>query len=173
MGRMDPDIVSVGWSATGDMPLNSYESANDAWTTWGGTSLATPVVAGLLALVGEAWLENLGHHPKSQELRDFVLSTADDRGYEPFVQGGGWMNASRAVRTLEGGNGTWAVSPAQWNTGWFHGSHRDANLNSIRPGQSQSFDIEFDNRGESPVQVNLTPVTFQPLEHTVIVWNST
>ena len=173
VGRMDPDIVSVGWSATGDMPLNSYESSNDAWTTWGGTSLATPVVAGLLALVGEAWLENLGHHPKSQELRDFVLSTADDRGYEPFVQGGGWMNASRAVRTLEGGNGTWAVSPAQWNTGWFHGSHRDANLNSIRPGQSQSFDIEFDNRGESPVQVNLTPVTFQPLEHTVIVWNST
>ena len=23
VGRMDPDIVSVGWSATGDIPLNS------------------------------------------------------------------------------------------------------------------------------------------------------
>ena len=52
----------------------------------GGTSLATPVVAGLLALVEEAWLENRGYHPKSQELRDFVLSTSDDRGYESFVQ---------------------------------------------------------------------------------------
>ena len=173
VGRMDPDIVSVGWSATGDMPLNNYDNANQAWTTWGGTSLATPVVAGLLALVEQAWLENLDHRPKSQELRDFVLSTADDRGYEPFVQGGGWMNASRAVRTLEGYNGTWSASPAQWNTGWFHGEHRDANLNSILPGQQQTFQLELSNPSPSQVSLNLTPVTFQPLEHTVLVWNST
>ena len=173
VGRMDPDIVSVGWSATGDMPLNSYDNANQAWTTWGGTSLATPVVAGLLALVEEAWLKETGQHPNSQELRDFVLSTADDRGYEPFVQGGGWMNASRAVRTLEGGNGTWFASPAQWNTGWFHGKHRDANLNSILPGESQTFDVQFSNPSDSELQLNLTPVSFQPLAHEVLVWNST
>ena len=173
VGRMDPDIVSVGWSATGDMPLNSYDNANQAWTTWGGTSLATPVVAGLLALVEEAWIGQTGQHPDSQELRDFVLSTADDRGYEPFVQGGGWMNASRAVRTLEGENGTWAASPAQWNTGWFHGKHRDANLNSISPGESQIFDVQFNNPSEAEIQLNLTPVTFQPLAHEVLIWNST
>ena len=173
VGRMDPDIVSVGWSATGDMPLNSYDNANQAWTTWGGTSLATPVVAGLLALIEEAWLKERGQHPNSQELRDFVLSTADDRGYEPFVQGGGWMNASRAVRTLEGDNGTWSASPAQWNTGWFHGKHRDANLNSILPGESQTFDVQFSNPSDSELQLNLTPVSFQPLAHEVLVWNST
>ena len=173
VGRMDPDIVSVGWSATGDMPLNSYDNANQAWTTWGGTSLATPIVAGLLALVEEAWIEERGEHPNSQELRDFVLSTADDRGYEPFVQGGGWMNASRAVRTLEGHNGTWSASPAQWNTGWFHGKHRDANLNSILPGESQTFDVLFSNPSDSELQLNLTPVSFQPLAHDVLVWNST
>ena len=83
------------------------------------------------------------------------------------------MNASRAVRTLEGMNGTWSASPAQWNTGWFHGEHRDANLNSIQPGQQQTFDVEFSNLGESQVNLNLTPVQFQPLEHTVLVWNST
>jgi subtilisin family serine protease len=173
VGRMDPDIVSVGWSATGDMPLNSYDNANQAWTTWGGTSLATPVVAGLLALVEEAWLEQRGRHPDSQELRDFVLSTADDRGYEPFVQGGGWMNASRAVRTLEGDNWTWSASPAQWNTGWFHGEHRDANLNSILPGESQTFDVQFSNPGDSEIQLTTTPVSFQPLAHEVLIWNST
>ena len=173
VGRMDPDIVAVGWSATGDMPLNNYDNANQAWTTWGGTSLATPVVAGLLALVEEAWLEERGHHPKSQELRDFVLSTSDDRGYEPFVQGGGWMNASRAVKTLVGENGTWSASPAQWNTGWFHGQHREANLNSIRPGESQTFDVRFENPGDSELQLNITPVSFQPLSHEVLVWNST
>lgn len=173
VGRMDPDIVSVGWSATGDMPLNSYDNANQAWTTWGGTSLATPVVAGLLALIEEAWINQTGQHPDSQDLRDFVLSTADDRGYEPFVQGGGWMNASRAVRTLEGEIGTWSASPAQWNTGWFHGEHRDANLNSISPGETQTFDVQFDNPGDEEIELSLSPVTFQPLSHEVLVWNST
>ena len=32
VGSMDPDIVAVGWSATGDMPLNNYDNANQAWT---------------------------------------------------------------------------------------------------------------------------------------------
>ncbi|SVA63997.1 uncharacterized protein METZ01_LOCUS116851, partial [marine metagenome] len=173
VGRMDPDIVSVGWSATGDVPLNDYGSANDAWTTWGGTSLATPVAAGLLALIEEAWLENLNQTPGSQELRDFVLSTSDDRGYEPFVQGGGWMNASRSVATLEGDNGTWSLSPAQWNSGTFQGQHRDANLNALRPGESQTVELAFDNPGASDLVLSLSPTVFAPLEHTVLVWNST
>ncbi len=173
VGRMDPDIVSVGWSATGDVPLNDYGSANDAWTTWGGTSLATPVAAGLLALIEEAWLENLNQTPGSQELRDFVLSTSDDRGYEPFVQGGGWMNASRSVATLEGDNGTWSLSPAQWNSGTFQGQHRDANLNALRPGESQTVELAFDNLGDSDLVLSLSPTVFAPLEHTVLVWNST
>ena len=173
VGRMDPDIVSVGWSATGDVPLNDYSSANDAWTTWGGTSLATPVAAGLLALIEEAWLENLNQTPGSQELRDFVLSTSDDRGYEPFVQGGGWMNASRSVATLEGDNGTWSLSPAQWNSGTFQGQHRDANLNALRPGESQTVELAFANPGDSDLVLSLSPTVFAPLEHTVLVWNST
>ena len=173
VGRMDPDIVSVGWSATGDLPLNDHSGANESWTTWGGTSLATPVVAGLLALIEEAWLENLNQTPGSQELRDFVLSTSDDRGYEPFVQGGGWMNASRSVATLEGENGTWSLSPAQWNSGTFQGQHRDANLNSLRPGESQTVELSFDNPGDSDLLLSLAPTAFAPLEHTVLVWNST
>jgi len=173
VGRMDPDIVSVGWSATGDMPLNSYDNANSAWTIWGGTSLATPIAAGLLALVAEAWIENNDDYPKSQELRDFVLSTSDDRGYEPFIQGGGWFNASRAVSSLDSENGTWWASPAQWNSGTFQGQHRDANINLLNPGKSQEVDIEFTNSGMSDILLQYTPTKFSPLEHTVMVWNST
>ncbi|HIH80632.1 MAG TPA: S8 family serine peptidase, partial [Candidatus Thalassarchaeaceae archaeon] len=86
VGRMDPDIVAVGWSATGDIPLNHRNDGNSATTTWGGTSLATPITAGLLAVVEQAWLSNRGDYPNSQYFRDFVLATADDRGYDPFVQ---------------------------------------------------------------------------------------
>ena len=172
VGRMDPDIVSVGWSATGDVPLNQRSNANSAWGTWGGTSLATPIAAGLMALVAQAWQANLGYHPGSQEFRDFVMSTSDDRGYEPFVQGGGWFNASRATATLDGANGTWWASPAQWNSGTFQGSHRDANINLMRPGESQDVDLEFANYGGTDVLLRFTPTVFAPLEHTVQVWES-
>jgi len=172
VGRMDPDIVSVGWSATGDVPLNQRSNANSAWGTWGGTSLATPIAAGLMALVAQAWQTNLGYHPGSQEFRDFVMSTSDDRGYEPFVQGGGWFNASRATATLDGANGTWWASPAQWNSGTFQGSHRDANINLMRPGESQDVDLEFANYGGTDVLLRFTPTVFAPLEHTVQVWES-
>ena len=172
VGRMDPDIVSVGWSATGDVPLNQRSNANSAWGTWGGTSLATPIAAGLMALVAQAWQANLGYHPGSQEFRDFVMSTSDDRGYEPFVQGGGWFNASRATATLDGANGTWWASPAQWNSGTFQGSHRDANINLLRPGESQDVDLEFANYGDTEVLLRFTPTVFAPLEHTVQVWES-
>ena len=172
VGRMDPDIVSVGWSATGDIPLNYRSDANSAWSSWGGTSLATPIAAGLMALVAQAWQANLGDHPGSQEFRDFVLSTSDDRGYEPFVQGGGWFNASRATATLDGVNGTWWASPAQWNSGTFQGQHRDANINVMNPGESQVVDLKFTNYGQTDVLLRYTPTTFAPLEHTVQVWHS-
>ena len=172
IGRMDPDIVSVGWSATGDYPLNLRNNANSAYATWGGTSLATPITAGLLAVVAEAWVKNHGEIPKSQEFRNFVLSTADDRGYEPFVQGGGWFNASRAVNTLEGDNGTWSMSPAQWNSGTFQGEHRDANINYMFPGETQSVDLDFYNSGESDILLSFTPTNFNPIMHQTRTWMS-
>ena len=172
VGRMDPDIVSVGWSATGDRPLNSYNDANSAWSSWGGTSLATPIAAGLMALVAEAWQENLGDYPGSQEFRDFVLSTSDDRGYEPLIQGGGWFNASRAIATIEGDNGTWWASPAQWNSGTYQGKHRDANINLMHQGESQDFDLEFFNYAQSPMMLSFTPTTHKPLEHNRHIWQS-
>ena len=172
VGRMDPDIVSVGWSATGDIPLNQRSNANSAWGTWGGTSLATPIAAGLMALVAQAWQQNLGYYPGSQEFRDFVLSTSDDRGYEPFVQGGGWFNASRATATLDGENGTWWASPAQWNSGTFQGKHRDANINLMHPGDSQQVDLGFHNYANNSVMLRFTPTTHAPLEHNEHLWVS-
>ena len=172
IGRMDPDIVAVGWSATGDLPLNTRDNGNSATTTWGGTSLATPITAGLLAVVEQAWIVNHGDLPKSQEFRDFVLATADDRGYDPFVQGGGWFNASRATATLDGENGTWSVTPSQWMTGTFQGEHRDANINVIYPGESQTVPLELTNHGDSSLDFVISPVKHEALAHEVGQWLS-
>jgi len=172
VGRLDPDIVAVGWSATGDIPLNLRNNGNSATTTWGGTSLATPITAGLLAVVEQAWLANHGELPMSQAFRDFVLATADDRGYDPFVQGGGWFNASRATATLDGENGTWSVTPSQWMSGTFQGEHRDANINVIHRGESQTVPLEFTNHGESDINLIVMPIKHEPLAHQVGQWLS-
>ncbi len=172
VGRMDPDIVAVGWSATGDIPLNLRDDGNSATKTWGGTSLATPITAGLLAIVEQSWFENRGDYPDSQVFRDFVLSTADDRGYDPFVQGGGWFNASRATATLDGENGTWSATPSQWMSGTFQGQHRNANINTISQGESQTVDLQFSNAGQTDMFLDFIPERLYPVAHQVGQWLS-
>jgi len=173
ISRLDPDIVAVGWSATGDKTLNEVTNANSAYTTWAGTSLATPVAAGLAALIYEAWFNNTGSWPDSQSFRDLAMSTADDRGYDPLVQGGGWMNASRAVAALDGDAGSLLVSPAAWMTGENEGAHRDGNLNYILPGQNQTMQLTLSNSGNESMNVTLTPSELAPVAGYHMVWNST
>ena len=173
VSRLDPDVVAVGWSATGDRTLNEVTNANSATTTWGGTSLATPIAAGLAALIYQSWIEVHGSPPNSEQVRDIMMSTADDRGYDPFVQGAGWVNVSRAVDTILGVNGSMSIRPAAWMTGEMDGAHRDANLNMILPGANQSAQIELTNPGLVPIEVDLEPEIIAPLHHDIMRWNST
>jgi subtilisin family serine protease len=173
VSRLDPDIVAVGWSATGDRTLNEVTNANSARRSWGGTSLATPIAAGLTALVYQAYFDEYGTWPDSQTVRDLIMSTADDRGYDPLVQGAGWFNVSRTVGALTGENGSMTVSPAAWMTGGNHGAHRDANLNAMRPGQNQTVQIQLDNPGSTDLILRMNGTTHEPLLHNGFVWNST
>ncbi|MEE2812176.1 MAG: S8 family serine peptidase [Candidatus Thermoplasmatota archaeon] len=173
VSRLDPDIVAVGWSATGDTTLNEKTNANSATTTWGGTSLATPIAAGLGAIIYQAWYNQHGTWPDSQTFRDLAMSTADDRGYDPLVQGAGWMNVSRAVAAIEGDNGTLLASPGSWMSGFNEGAHRDANLNFMLPGQNQTTTLTLENPGQTNLSVELRPIELQPVVHYQMTWNST
>ena len=101
-----------------------------------------------------------------------MMSTADDRGYDPFVQGAGWVNVSRAVDTILGVNGSMSIRPAAWMTGEMDGAHRDANLNMILPGANQSAQIELTNPGLVPIEIDLEPEVIAPLHHDIMRWNS-
>lgn len=169
VGRLDPDIVAVGWSATGDRTLNEVGNANSATATWAGTSLATPVAAGLTALIYDAWFQRWGVYPDSQTVRDVIMSTAQDRGYDPLVQGAGWFDAAQAVSSINGSNDTLLVSPAYWMPGYNHGQHREANLNILMPGEVATANFTFNGTGASNLTVVWQPSTLQPLQH----WNST
>ena len=121
----------------------------------------------------EAWSNATGTWPDSQTFRDLVMSTADDRGYDPLVQGAGWMNASRAVEAIDGLEGSLLVSPASWMTGENEGAHRDGNLNFILPGQNQTTQLSLSNTGPEPMFVSLTPSELAPLAGQHMIWNST
>jgi subtilisin family serine protease len=68
---------------------------------WSGTSMATPVVSGVLAL-----LEGVNPSAKAKEIKDDILATADDIGNlnpdYPGLLGRGRVNAFRAVVLAEG-----------------------------------------------------------------------
>ena len=170
--RLDPDIVAVGWSATGDVTLNEVNDANSATTTWAGTSLATPIAAGLVALIYDAWMQKHGVWPDSQTVRDLLMSTADDRGYDPLVQGAGWFNVSRAVKAILGHNGSAWVTPASWMAGTNHGAHREANTNILLPGQISWANFTVNGTGNEPVNLTWDGATMQPTVHHSQIWNS-
>ena len=169
-GRMDPDIVAVGWSATGDITLNEVSDANSATRSWSGTSLSTPIAAGLLALVQQAWFEKYGVIPGSQNVRDLVMSTSSDLGYDPNTQGAGWFDAGRAVKTVQGHNGTWAVIPASLMPGSNEGYHRSAGINWMLPGQNSSHLFEIINPSNSSQNFTISSVHHVATSHDVYNW---
>ena len=170
--RLDPDIVAVGWSATGDVSLNGVDNANSATTTWAGTSLATPVAAGLVALIYDAWMQEYGVWPDSQTVRNLIMSTSDDRGYDPLVQGGGWANISRAISTIQGHNGSVWVEPAYWMAGTNHGVHREANTNIMLPGDISWANFTINGTGSSAVNISWGGAILSPTSFHSQIWNS-
>jgi Subtilase family/PKD-like domain/Secretion system C-terminal sorting domain/Ig-like domain CHU_C associated len=97
-GRVKPDISSMGnnvYSTT--IPGNSY-------TTMSGTSMATPGVAGSVALLVQRYKElNSNANPPSALIKNSVLNTALDLGNTgpDYKFGYGRIDVLEAVRVLE------------------------------------------------------------------------
>lgn len=140
LGDLSPDIVAVGAWGTGANPLNIY-SASPYWANgqaaydiFGGTSMATPIAAGNLALLYQAYKNQTGNWPTWQVAKDIFLSSATDLGYDTLTQGSGNVNADRATKVASG-NGYW-VSPSQWVAGNYRGVEYAAFPSILHAGQS-------------------------------------
>jgi len=96
-GEPKPDVVNVG--AFGFTPRAVMEARGNVsaeWGFFGGTSQATPLTAGVAALVIQA-LESKGEKVSPGLVKQILMSTAKDLGYDAFVQGAGQVNASAAA----------------------------------------------------------------------------
>lgn len=99
LGDIGPDILAPGAEIISSLPGNSYG-------VYSGTSMATPAVAGGLALL---LAEFSGLEPAL--IRGALLDTASDRDYHPFEQGAGLMNLADAYTMLNSGDALNIIHP--------------------------------------------------------------
>ncbi|MCR8501651.1 MAG: S8 family serine peptidase [Candidatus Korarchaeota archaeon] len=87
VGYVKPDVVNVG--------AHGFTASIVAWnyTLFGGTSYATPLTAGVAALV----LEALGGVADPAAVKNIIVSTAASLSHDPVSQGAGRVDAFRAV----------------------------------------------------------------------------
>ena len=146
IGAPEPDVIAAGAFGFGGRPLNSacidFYGADvsnctglDSFDLWSGTSMSTPVAAGIVALIYEAYGDTAGAWPTSDVARGILMSSADDHGFDPLQQGAGWVNGTAAVELATSTAG-FRVSPTSLTPGTYGGVHRPAFVNFMRPGDT-------------------------------------
>jgi uncharacterized repeat protein (TIGR01451 family) len=117
--------------------------------------MATPIAAGNLALVYQAFKAKNGRWPTWQEAKAIFLSGAHDLGYDVLTQGSGNVDADRATDIAAGLNyGFWA-EPAQWTAGSYRGTDYPAFPAILHPGESDSQTFTLHNAYTDTFTVNI------------------
>lgn len=100
-GYLKPDVVNIGaWGITA-VPVGWGNGATYGW--FGGTSYATPLTAGAVALVYEALYKVLGTNATlvtPAEIKHILMSNAKNLDYPPFDEGAGRVDILRAVENI-------------------------------------------------------------------------
>ncbi len=95
-GRLKPDVVARGSSVLSSVPTNSY-------TRLSGTSMASPAVTGIVALLTEQWRRTFaGTNPTPAQLKGLLIAGADDLGTPgpDYTFGFGLVNAKSSIDTI-------------------------------------------------------------------------
>ncbi len=100
LGYPRPDVVNIGgfeWAGTRTIEGRGY----GAWLDlFGGTSQATPLTSGSLALAIQAFRLKYNYTPSPIELKVLVKSGAKDIGYPGLAQGSGRVDAYSMVKAI-------------------------------------------------------------------------
>lgn len=137
-GRIKPDLV-----ANGDDLYSSVGTANTAYDTYGGTSMATPSAAGSAALLVQLYGQLFpGGALRASTLKALLLHTADDLGTAgpDYKNGWGLINVKAAADLLR----DHAVHPPKLRV-------NEGQLNST----TTSATYEFTWDGTSPLRATL------------------
>jgi len=102
--RIKPDIMGNGTGL-----YSTFETANDAYGSLTGTSMASPNVCGSLLLLQQHYNNNHGTFMKAATLKGLALHTADDTDSTGPDANTGWglMNTKKAAETISSGLTAW------------------------------------------------------------------
>jgi hypothetical protein len=162
-GVFRPDIMGFGAYGWALAPSYGSEEGTNLMS-FGGTSMAAPVVAGDLALAQCAW--RLAHPgralPRPAYWKKLLASTATDLGYPALDQSTGLVNAEAAVKAvLRRGKsmlvsvGADARTPSLWSP-------------RVAEGASKRTTITIKNTGSARETVSLSPTVFKAIAGTTI-----
>jgi len=158
-GDLAPDIVAVGAWGTGANPLNDSEhvgfgNGQAAYALFGGTSMASPIAAGIAALVCQAYYDKNGRYPTWQEVRTFLLNGATDLGCDALTQGAGNLNADKSAK-IAGGQ-AWRIEPSQWTPGSYRGARYPMFPSILFAGGSDATTFTLTNPAAASVTVDVS-----------------
>ncbi len=109
IGDPKPDIMAVGeYSYTPTSVTKTGQNSTGEYGLFGGTSLAAPLVAGSAAILMES-LKDKNIPYNSFTIKNILMSTATDLGNDPFSQGSGLVNVTRAVDFVLGNDALFEV----------------------------------------------------------------
>lgn len=97
-GRIKPDVVANGVGL-----FSSFDGADDAYGTLGGTSMSTPSVSGTVALLQEHWDNLFGGVARAATMKALLIHQADESGPDigpDYAFGWGLVNAADAAELL-------------------------------------------------------------------------
>ncbi|MDW8209768.1 MAG: S8 family serine peptidase [Cytophagales bacterium] len=107
-GRIKPDLVGNGVAV-----VSATNTANNAYASMQGTSMATPNISGTLFLLQELYgQQNRGNFMLAATLKALAIHTANEAGEHPgpdYRFGWGLLNAEEAGRAILNRDGTYAI----------------------------------------------------------------
>lgn len=111
LGYPKPDVLAPGRNNWGHVPFYGdtfgIPGSSDGTAVYAGTSMACPMVAGVAALLVDAYRANNGGNSATPDMiKTIIQSTADDIGMDGLSQGHGVVNAWAAYDYIATGTGS-------------------------------------------------------------------
>jgi hypothetical protein len=156
------DVVATGAFGTGDVSLNQVLWGAIATADFGGTSMATPVAGGNLALMVQAWKDRTGQWPTFEETKALLMSSAKNLKYDTWSQGAGMVNADEGTNIAGGLSGMYAT-PTEWAAGDYRGIEYPGFSNIIHPGQTDTQVFTLQNTGSKALVAKLSTQTWRQI----------
>ena len=170
-GNVGVQVVADGAYSSGDLPLNEWGDGWTAWDTWGGTSRSSPITAGNLALVYDAFMQANGRWPNYQEAKEILMSGATSANANVTLQGAGLVNADRATDIAADLYGV-KVTPEEWTVGDYRGESWPGFTNLVYPGQTHSGDFSITNPGGADIEVTVATDALMKTGEMAFEWDS-